>query len=70
LSVTLGRYLVKGQCDDALHIYLDIGRGDPFSLISKHGLYGQAVKDAVLLFDFNAQGAVDLLLADMDEIPV
>jgi hypothetical protein len=69
-TCVLRRYFRNGQYDESLHIYLDLGRGDPFSLITEHGLYKQALKDLVLLFDFDSHKAVELLLNHMDDIPV
>ena len=63
-------YAFAGQFDKALDIYLRLKRGNPFQLIEKYKLFANIRDKVVLLINFDASRAIDLLLKHTDEISV
>ena len=69
LMETLGElYANDGQFDKALHIYLKLKRGDVFGLITKHNLFDSVADKVLLLMQFEATGAAQLLVENTDRI--
>lgn len=69
LMETLGvLYANDGQFDKALHIYLKLKRGDVFGLITKHNLFDSVADKVLLLMQFEATGAAQLLVENTDRI--
>jgi hypothetical protein len=63
-------YTFAGQFDKALHIYLRLKRGNPFQLIEKYKLFSNIRDKVMLLIEFDATRAIDLLLNHVEEISV
>lgn len=71
LMETLGElYTHDKQFDKALHIYLKLKRGDVFNLISKYNLFDSIQDKIVLLMEFDAEKAAELLVNTTTRIPV
>lgn len=71
LMETLGElYTYDKQFDQALHIYLELKRGDVFNLISKYDLFNSIQDKIVLLMEFDAQKASELLVDNIARISI
>lgn len=71
LMETLGElYTYDKQFDQALHIYLELKRGDVFNLISKYNLFNSIQDKIVLLMEFDPVKAADLLVQNIDRVSV
>jgi hypothetical protein len=70
VALPADRYTNSGQFDKALHVYLRLGRGDVFALIEKHSLFHAIQDKIVLLMQFDAKKAVELLVHNAHRISV
>eukprot|EP00041_Stephanoeca_diplocostata_P024167 m.605583 g.605583 ORF g.605583 m.605583 type:complete len:910 (+) comp22465_c0_seq3:156-2885(+) len=71
LMETLGElYTHDKQFDKALHIYLKLKRGKVFNLISTYNLFDSIQDKIVLLMEFDAEKAAELLVNTTSRIPV
>ncbi|XP_039266626.2 vacuolar protein sorting-associated protein 41 homolog isoform X1 [Styela clava] len=71
LLATLARlYALDQRYDRALSIYLKLRHPDTFQLIRKHSLYAALKKNIILLMEFGGNKAVDLLLDNMEHVPI
>mmetsp|Transcript_26359 Transcript_26359/g.79200 ORF Transcript_26359/g.79200 Transcript_26359/m.79200 type:complete len:896 (-) Transcript_26359:107-2794(-) len=71
LMETLGElYTYDKQFDKALHIYLKLKRGDVFNLISKYNLFDSIQDKIVLLMEFDAEKAAELLVNNTQRVSV
>ncbi|XP_069469381.1 vacuolar protein sorting-associated protein 41 homolog isoform X2 [Ambystoma mexicanum] len=63
-------YTYDQRYDKALEIYLTLRHKDVFELIHKHNLFKSIRDKIILLMDFDAEKAVDMLLDNEDKISV
>lgn len=63
-------HIYSQQFDKALNTYLRLGHEDVFKLIDNHDLFSSIQENVVMLMDLHPTRTVDMLLSNMDKIPV
>jgi len=63
-------YMSAQQYDQALHVFLGLGKGEVFELIQRHQLFDSIREKVLMLVQFDADQAVELLVNNTARVPV